>query len=367
MKCINRILMFAASAVTILTASAQTVDRESLGLFYSSSYPQLSVPLGKKTFAVLENGAVVGTGNVVYDNTFALKGHTMKRQSNPEGADLIFNFTNLHDESPIEVERYDPKKKRHPIKIGKVVIDTRPKEEREGPHHARPGFACAYLYRDLSYYITISKSDGSVIYENFVSESAEYNSAWWPEEHLAVDSVLRASSKRTLANLIYKNTPVLQELVGSAYLMDCKKVTCYYGKRKRRAKGEDPYTEINAAVDKLKKGAELIKINEWDIESFKSSTAGCVDVWENALKSADMNNKEAVINSEVACGLNYNIAVYYMFCKEFDKAAKYFKQVVMLDKRFGDCRYFADNCDKWQIAKENYEKMMASSESAAGK
>ena len=36
----------------------------------------------------------------------------------------------------------------------------------------------------------------------------------------------------------------------------------------------------------------------------------------------------------------------------------------MLDKRFGDCRYFAENCDKWQLEKMAYEKMMATPEPA---
>ena len=363
MKMINKILMCVATTAITLSASAQSADRESLGFFDASSYPQLRLPLGPKTYALLEEGNVAIPGNVVYHNA-SVDGPSMIKQANASNVDLIFNYTNLHEESPIEVERFEPKKRRQVIRIGNVVIKTRPKEVKEGPHHPRPGYACAYLYRDVSFYITVSKPDGTVLYENFVGESGEFNSGWWPVEHLAVDSVQRAASYLTLDNLIRRNSKTLKDLVGASYMMYAKKVTCYYGKKKKRTKGEDPYAEMNEAVEKLKKGSALIKINEWDIESFKSVTEGCVDVWEKELKNADLKDKNARINEEIACGLNYNIGVYYLFCKEYDKAAKYFKEVVMLDKRFGDCRYFAENCDKWQLEKMAYEKMMATPEPA---
>lgn len=361
MRILNKILIGVATMAITLSVSAQSADRESLGFFDASSYPQLKMPLGPKTYALLEEGNIAGPGSVVYSNA-AVGGPSMIHQSNTSSVDLILNYTNLHEESPIEVDRFDPKKKRKVIKIGNIVIATRPKEVKEGPHRPHPGFACAYLYRDVSFYITISKPDGTVLYENFVGESAEFNSGWWPAEHLAVDSVQRAASYLTLDNLIRRNSKILKDLLGTSYMMYAKKVTCYYGKKKKRSKGADPYAEMNEAVEKLKKGSALIKINEWDIESFKSVTDGCVDVWEKELKEADFKDKNARINEEIACGLNYNIGVYYLFCKEYDKAAKYFKEVVMLDKRFGDCRYFAENCDKWQLEKTAYEKMMSSSE-----
>lgn len=354
--------MYAAAAAITFSASAQSADRESLGHFYSSTYPQLQLPLGPKTYALLEEGNTVGVGSVVLDN--AIVGNTsMSRQESSASVDLIFNYSNLREESPMEFERYEKKRKVHPIRIGKVVINTRPVEEKKGPHHPLPGFTCAYMYRDVSFYITISKPDGTVLYEDFVAQNGEFNSGWWPEERMAVDSVYRAASNMTLAHLIKNNSKLISDLVGSSYMMYSQKVTCYYGKKKR----SNDYDDINDAVDKLKKGAELIKLNEWDIESFKSVTEGCVDVWENALKNADMKNKKATINSDVACGLNYNIGVYYLFCKEFGKAAKYFKEVVMVDKRFGDCRYFAENCDKWQAAKDAYEKMMGAPASTSSK
>ena len=218
----------------------------------------------------------------------------------------------LHEESPIEVERFEPKKRRQVIRIGNVVIKTRPKEVKEGPHHPRPGYACAYLYRDVSFYITVSKPDGTVLYENFVGESGEFNSGWWPVEHLAVDSVQRAASYLTLDNLIRRNSKTLKDLVGASYMMYAKKVTCYYGKKKKRTKGADPYAEMPRIIpytapyiSKLRSHITAIT----DLFSFVIERTLLSILSANNLKSAnDISSSFAMIHTLslfcVACSSN---------------------------------------------------------------
>lgn len=342
---IKKLFMSAAIAAVSLSAFAQGTDRQKLGSITQSNYPQVKLPLGPKTYVVLQDGEVARQGSVVYSNV-ALNGKTMTKQLNQEGAELIINISNLRDAAPIDVDRYDVRRR-------ESRWNSTPSE---GAHRPRPGYACAFLYKDLSYFLTLSTPDGTILYENTFAESGDYNSGWWISESSAVDSVQRASAKQTMAGLISKSNASLSQLVGASNLW-MRGVHCYKAEPKR--KQPDTYGEINECVDKLMKATELIKLNEYDIESFKELTEGCVETWEKELKTKNMTDKTARINAEIACGLNYDIALYYLFIKEYKKAGKYFKEVVMADKRFGDAKFFAENCDKWQLAKDAYEKMMA--------
>lgn len=343
---IKKLLMCAAVAAVSFSALAQGTDRQKMGVFVASSYPQVKLPIGPKSYVVLQDGEPARSGSVAYDNV-SIGNKTVTKLLNKEGADLYLNISNMRDNAPIDVERYDPRYRSSRLHL----------TAKEGLHRPRPGYACAFMSLELSYYVTLSKNDGTVLYENFVSETGEYNSSWWPTEAGAVDSVQRASHKQTMAALISKNNAAIAQLIGASYLMNSRSIHCYKAEPKR--KQPDTYGEINEAVDKLMKAAELIKLNEYDIESFKELTEGCVDIWEKELKTKNMNDKSARINAEIACGLNYNLGLYYLFIKEYKKAGKYFKEVVMADKRFGDAKFFAENCDKWQLAKDAYEKMMA--------
>lgn len=343
---VKKLLLSAATAVVALSAFAQGTDRQKMGSFSHSNYPQVKVAIGQKNYVVLQDGEPARAGNVAYENA-NIGNKTMTKQLNKEGADLYFNFSNMRDFRPIDVERYDPRYRSSRIN----------QTASEGVHRPRPGFACAFMDIELSYYITVSKPDGTVLYENFVSETGSYNSSWWPTEAGAVDSVQRVSKGQTMAALISRNNHALAQLVGASYMMNFRGIHCYKAEPKR--KQPDTYGEINEAVDKLMRGGELIKLNEYDIESFKEVTEGCVEIWEKELKTKNLTDKTARINAEIACGLNYDLGLYYLFCKEFKKAGKYFKEVVMVDKRFGDAKFFVENCDKWQLAKDAYERMMA--------
>ncbi|MBQ0155192.1 MAG: hypothetical protein KBT22_01290 [Bacteroidales bacterium] len=343
---LKKLIICAAAAAVSLSALAQGTDRQKMGTFVHSSYPQVKIPIGPKTYAILEDGEISRSGSVVFNNV-NISSKTITNQLNREGADLIINVSNFHEAFPIEVDRFDPRHKY-------ARWSSTPKE---GHHRPHPGFACAFMHKDLSYFVTLSTADGTILYENPVAESVEYNSGWWGTEAAAVDSVQRASASQTMGRLIYRNNAALSQLVGSSYMMDYRSIHCYKAEPKR--KQPNTYGEINGCVDKMKKAAELVKINEWDIESFKEKTEGCVETWERELNTKNLTDKTARINAEIACGLYYNIALYYLFIKEFQKAGKYFKEVIMIDKRFGDARYFAEHCDKWQFAKDSYEKMMA--------
>ncbi|MEE1063362.1 MAG: hypothetical protein UH071_06810, partial [Paludibacteraceae bacterium] len=65
---IKKLLMCAAVAAVSFSALAQGTDRQKMGVFVASSYPQVKLPIGPKSYVVLQDGEPARSGSVAYDN-----------------------------------------------------------------------------------------------------------------------------------------------------------------------------------------------------------------------------------------------------------------------------------------------------------
>ncbi len=85
------------------------------------------------------------------------------------------------------------------------------------------------------------------------------------------------------------------------------------------------YSDLDTALVKVARFIELFqKTGEENNAALEMKSA--IELWENALKEADLSDKKARINEEIASGLNYNIGLANVCLANFDACEEYFEK-----------------------------------------
>lgn len=331
---------------------AQYSDRESLGWYTATAYPEIPVEIGVKTYAITVDGQKPKQGSPFYN--FDLKTKKFKYVNDAANADIVASFSNVRVDEPIEllsnIDTKVIKTHENGIKIKGVEIGGKDKKTvvKVGENYK------AICNKTVSCDFTLSV-DGKVVHEESFSKKAKIESAWYPNPNQAEDSLKVKLKSINLSHLVPPANSVSAELLGDGYLIfgGVSKYHCY--KIKSTKKNKYDYTEINAAVDKLMNAFANVENSDWNTQPFVDACAGIVDVFENELKNSNLTDKKARVNDEVTCALNYDIALYYLLSKDFDTAKLYFKKVIDINPKFGRAKVLLNEMPKCQKAKDKYQ------------
>ena len=362
---IKKILVLIFSVVS-MSISAQEAEPEVIGKYSMSGYPKLKMPQGKKLYALVENGTLAEDGT--FTATVAqLQNESFIRIDNPAETDFLIRYSKFEALSPLAVDKFNPMQRRSKIKVGAFMVPTR--TDPPGASQMKPGqiptqmnsstkYYCAYMHLEFSFHVAITLPDKSIAYTEDVKLGKNFNSGWLPNEGAAVAKVQEDASVMSYEAVVseYSNKKIAG-LLGASYLFKEKDITCYLIKSKKHAAD---FIEINDAVNRLKNGLNYLKEDEWNKDAFKMETDGVEDVLKTALDSVGSENYE-YITKEIESAIHYDLGLYYVFSKQFDKANAQFKAVETdpkekgKDKKFADAATFAKDCEKWQKDKETYE------------
>lgn len=329
-----------------------------------SAYPKLKMPVGKKLYALVENGTLAEDGT--FTATVAqLNNESFIRTGNPAEADFLIRYSQFNAVTPMAIDRFNPMKRNTKIKVGTFWVPTR--TDPPGSSQMKPGqipmqmnsstkYYCAYMHLAFDFHVAITLPDKSSIYVEDVKCAKDYNSGWQPREGMAVEKVQESASAMSFESVVGEyNTKKIRSLVGASRLLANKDLVCYTVKSKKRSSNNSEYIEINDAVNKLKGAVNILKDDEWNIDAFKMETSGCEETWLAEADSID----DVRITKETSSAIHYDLGIYYMLCREFGKAAAQFKAVEVVDKKlFADADKWAKDCEKWQKEKDAYEAMM---------
>ncbi len=334
---------------------AQYSDRESLGWYVATAYPEIPMEVGVKTYAITVDGQKPRQGSPFYG--FDLKAKKFKYVNDAANADIVASFENVRVDEPIEllsnIETKVIKTHENGIKIKGVEIGGKDKKTvvKVGENYR------AVCNKTVSCDFTLTV-DGKVVHEESFSKKAKIESAWYPNPNQAEDSLKVKLNSINLSHLVPAANSVSAELVGDGYIIfgGVSKYHCY--KIKSTKKNKYDYTEINAAVDKMMNAFAHVENSDWNTQPFVDACAGIVDVFENELKNSNLTDKKARVNDEVTCALNYDIALYYLFCREYGTAQQYFQKVVAINPKFGRAKVLLNAMPKCQKARDKYEQIM---------
>lgn len=367
---IKKILVLFFSVVT-MTISAQEAEPEMIGKFSMSAYPKLKMSLGKKVYALVENGVLAEDGT--FTATVAqLHNESFIRTDNPAEADFLVRYSKFEAVTPMAIDKFNPMHRKQKIKVGAFWVPTR--TDPPGSSQMKPGqiptqlnssnkYYCAYMHLDFAFHVAITLPDKSIAYKEDVKLGKNFNSGWMPSEGAAVGKVQEEASVMTYEAVVSEySSKKISGLVGATFMFKEKDIVCYFARPKKRSSNGAEYLEINDAVNKLKSGLGYLKEDEWNKEAFAMETEGVEEVLKTALDSVGSENYEH-INKEIVSAIHYDLGIYYVFSKEFGKAAAQFKAVETdpkekgKDRKFADAAALAKDCEKWQKEKDAYEAL----------
>ncbi len=364
---IKKILVLIFSVVS-MSISAQEAEPEVIGKYSMSGYPKLKMPLGKKLYALVENGTLAEDGTFTAA-VAQLKNESFIRIDNPMETNFLIRYSKFEAETPMAVDKFNPMQRKQKIKVGAYAVPTR--TDPPGSANMKPGqiptsmnssskYYCAYMHLQFSFHVAITLPDKSIAYTEDVKLGKNFNSGWMPTEGAAVAKVQEDASVMSYEAVVSEfSNKKIAGLVGASYLFKERDITCYFARSKKRAAD---YIEINDAVNKLKVGLNYLKEDEWNKDAFAMETDGVESVLKSAIDSVGSENYD-FITKEIESAIRYDLGVYYIFKKEFGKAAAQFKAVETdpkekgKDKKFADAAALARDCEKWQKEKEAYEAL----------
>lgn len=94
------------------------------------------------------------------------------------------------------------------------------------------------------------------------------------------------------------------------------------------------YDEINACFDKFKRIAKIQEEGDLMTEEIDQLCQEIIEVMSKELTTADLEDKKARVNKEVAAALHYNTAMAYFTLELYDKALNQFIQAKTLNGGF---------------------------------
>lgn len=364
---VKKILVLIFSVVSMVI-SAQEAEPEVVGKYSMSGYPKLKMPQGKKMYALVENGTLAEDGTFTAA-VAQLQNESFIRVDNPMETDFLIRYSKFEAESPMAVDKFNPMHRKQKIKVGAYAVPTR--TDPPGSSNMKPGqiptqmnsssqYYCAYMHLQFSFHVAITLPDKSIAYTEDVKLGKNFNSGWMPSEGAAVAKVQEDASVMSYEAVVGEySSKKIAGLLGASYLFKERDITCYFARSKKYAA---EYVEINDAVNRIKSGLNYLKEDEWNKDAFAMETDGVEAILKTAVDSAGSDNYEH-ITKEIASAIHYDLGIYYIFKKEFDKAAAQFKAVETdpkekgKDKKFADAAALAKDCDKWQKDKEAYEAL----------
>lgn len=107
-------------------------------------------------------------------------------------------------------------------------------------------------------------------------------------------------------------------------------------------KGKMDYADLDTAVARMTKAFDEITLNKGDVASAEQFLKDAIGIWEKALTESDPSNNKARINDDITAGLQYNIAIAYVWMRKPDLAQEWlrkasaFKYGERLARKVGD-------------------------------
>lgn len=171
----------------------------------------------------------------------------------------------------------------------------------------------------------IQESPIEVLNEPVVSYSAEHKSKdalekYWYENQ---NTILRAIDEK----LITSNMNIVKDELASRYgYAQVPRATTVINIKDKKVS----YDDYNQAFEKATAAYSKLALQDKQAEA-AAELEKAVELWNNALKESDPNNKKARVDAKVTAATHLNCAEAYMWLNNFEEAEKHLNKIKMLD------------------------------------
>lgn len=359
-------LMTLCCAVSLM---AQSSDKHHLGFFQVPNYPIVKMQSNNETYAIVTDRIVPLTSDNSYIGQYMnLSCNYLSRVSSPDGADFIISVSNVAT-STTTPEVYHVSKKRPtlPSKItstGKVEKNTFSSFKytsdlnplKSSSLHSEYSFV-AIQTRTIQFNVEVinQQNGGETVFQDTVYAciGIECNPQENGEE--AKKTVTKDLERFTLKTVMTQYGKFLSSILGGAPTTVNFRAFSVNVKKKCTI----DYSDINNAYTNFEQAYEFLKKRQSKIDKFKEMAEPSVKVWLDNLSQANLTDKTAKVNKEVAAALYYNMAVYSILIKDFKASADYFTKADQADSGFDNASAMAKMAENWKKDQEEYEKRMA--------
>ena len=333
-----------ALTITLPEAYAQKTDKNSLGTIYISSYPTLPIDMNFDSYQIVDgNNKIIQFGSPIYNNIYGTSKRFTK-SSIENGADYTIQISGLTN-STDEID----------------VVKAKPPKGKPGPGPKPDMMFVGYGSKLIGFFVDIYAPDGNRIFTDSVFERKNYETRPLHDPKLAefkIDSMYRADqnpenkSGFNLPNQVARYRKTIASALGLDY-MTAYRFHVYSVKQKKNSQYD--YSDLIKAAEVFEKEAvPVVDKNDMNIDKFRSKAGDCFATWQNAL--ADANNPR--ITKEIKAALYYNLATYYVFVKDFQKAIESYNKAADEVDDFGDTEKVIKYAKEWDKAQKRYEAMM---------
>ena len=373
------LLSILATFFAVTFAMGQTSDRNRMGFFAIPGYPYCHMPNTSETYAIVTDNIVPLTKENAYiGEALNLGCLYLNRVPDPDGADFVISVDNTYFKKS-KVDVVDPNKKRQGprketkqqsviLEIGRFKWYDTPKQSTSVNNTPQPSAPRKFIAKqtiEMGFTIRVMSQtedgNGQVVFSDTLSFLEDIESDACPDPQMAKNNLADKTKDYSLKTFMSGYQGFLAKVVGaSGTLVNFK---MYSVKTKKKCPYD--YSDINNACTQFAEPYEFIKKRHSQIDKFKKMAEPSVTAWKNALKEANLTDKTARVNKEIAAAMYYNLAVYSALIKDYQAAYDYFVKADETDLGFDDALAMSKLTMTWIKAEKAYKKRMENDAAAA--
>ena len=315
------------SLLIVFSVFSQKTVKTSLGSFSFSGYPTLKMPTSYKLYALVDETGMSHPYGKPVSNCIVLANRTKVR--NAESAEITIHVTNVHEMS------------------SHIVIEPNPHfKDTETPT------VKAKQFKEISFDVMIEDTAGT-LYIDAYRKRQDAETKWMDNGMKAEKAVTQQLQSFNLINELRRYNTLINTKLG-AYNLTAIYLHVFGAKNK--SKGSYDYDSLNFASKQYKEAVKAIKADEFDTLRFTEKADSCVRIWEHELDNYRIGDQR--ITEEIAAGLHYNLASYYIFIKDYENALDELELSEKTHKGFSNAKEIYTIVRTWRNMKRNYEKLM---------
>ena len=373
------LLSILATFFAVTIAMGQSSDRNRMGFFSVPGYPYCHMQNTSETYAIVTDNIVPLTKDNAYiGQALGFGVPYLNRLPDPDGVDFVISVDNAYFKQS-KVDVIDPNKKREGprketkqqtviLEIGRFKWYDTPKQSASMNNTPQPSAPRKFIAKqtiEMGFTVHVINqaegANGEVVFSDTISFLEDIESDACPDPQMAKNNLADKTKDYSLKTFMEGYRKFLAKVVGASPTTVNFKM--YSVKTKKKCPYD--YSDINNAYTQFAEPYEFIKKRHSQIDKFKKMAEPSVTAWKNALKEANLTDKTARVNKEIAAAMYYNLAVYSVLIKDYQAAYDYFVKADETDLGFDDALAMSKMAMGWVKAEQAYRKRMESDAAAS--
>lgn len=306
----KKVLLALFSAMLLVPTFAQKDKRDYFGEYKYTQLPLSPLPENYKSYSV--------TAETQWDD--------------PYRRDLMFDAIHLEGFEKVRsgAHQFVVKIEEYPFRVNDYKKETKVVKEKKDGIEKSVNY---YYYTFSTQYrvrVEVLGDNGSTLMSDAYDLGQEFKTKEYQNSNQAYedyDKLKKSARENALKGAMERINMELNSRYGFPRMSE--KLFAYNVKPKKYT-----YEEFDRAFADAQSALQVSNANENNIEGVKEKLQPAIDVWTEALKNSDLEDKKAKINKNVTCVCYYNLGTAYLLLHEYDKAVENFRKMNDVKKMF---------------------------------